>query len=53
VKVDIQRCDRYPETTYALKRITVLELRRKYAQFFGENTTSRYKEFLIRGIVRL
>jgi hypothetical protein len=35
----------------ALKRMTVPELRRKYAQVFGENTTSRHKEYLIRRIV--
>ena len=35
----------------ALKRMTVPELRRKYAQVFGEDTTSRHKEFLIRLIV--
>lgn len=35
----------------ALKRMTVPELRRKYAQVFGEDTTSRHKEFLIRRIV--
>jgi Protein of unknown function (DUF2924) len=31
--------------------MTVPELRRKYAQVFGENTTSRHKEFLIRRII--
>ncbi|HOX26974.1 MAG TPA: DUF2924 domain-containing protein [Candidatus Krumholzibacteria bacterium] len=35
----------------ALKRMTVSELRRKYAAIFGEDTTSRHKEFLIRRIV--
>jgi len=35
----------------ALKRMTVPELRRKYAKVFGEDTTSRHKEFLIRRIV--
>ncbi|HRZ56219.1 MAG: DUF2924 domain-containing protein [Candidatus Latescibacteria bacterium] len=35
----------------ALKRMTVPELRRKYAVAFGETTTSRHKEFLIRRIV--
>ncbi len=35
----------------ALKRMTVPELRRKYAQVFGEDTTSRHKEYLIRRIV--
>lgn len=34
-----------------LKRMTVPELRRKYAQVFGEDTTSRHKEYLIRRIV--
>lgn len=35
----------------ALKRMTVPDLRRKYAEAFGEGTTSRHKEFLIRRIV--
>jgi hypothetical protein len=35
----------------ALKRMTVPELRRKYAHVFGEDTTSRHKEYLIRRIV--
>ena len=35
----------------ALKRMTIPELRRKYAQVFGEDTTSRHKEYLIRRIV--
>ncbi len=35
----------------ALKRMTVPELRRKYTQVFGEDTTSRHKEYLIRRIV--
>jgi hypothetical protein len=35
----------------ALKRMTVPELRRRYAQVFGEDTTSRHKEYLIRRIV--
>ncbi len=35
----------------ALKRMTVPELRRKYAEVFGEDTASRHKEFLIRRIV--
>jgi hypothetical protein len=35
----------------ALGRMTVPELRRKYAQVFSEDTTSRHKEFLIRRIV--
>ena len=34
----------------ALKRMTVVDLRRKYAEAFGESTTSRHKEFLIRRI---
>lgn len=34
----------------ALKRMTVVELRRKYAEVFGEITTSRHKDFLIRRI---
>ena len=29
----------------ALKRMTVPELRRKYAHVFGEDTTSRHKEY--------
>jgi hypothetical protein len=35
----------------ALKRMTVPDLRRKYAEAFGESTTSRHKEFLIRRII--
>jgi len=35
----------------ALKRMTVSELRRKYAQVFGEDTASRHRDFLIRRIV--
>ena len=35
----------------ALGRMTVPELRRKYAQVFGEDTTSRHKQFLIRRII--
>lgn len=35
----------------ALGRMTVPELRRKYAEVFGEDTTSRHKEFLIRRII--
>ncbi len=35
----------------ALKRMTVPELRRRYAEAFGETTTSRHKEFLIRRII--
>jgi hypothetical protein len=35
----------------ALKKMTVPDLRRKYAEAFGESTTSRHKEFLIRRII--
>ena len=35
----------------ALKRMTVADLRRRYAEAFGESTTSRHKQFLIRRIV--
>jgi len=35
----------------ALKRLTVPDLRRKYAEAFGESTKSRHKEFLIRRII--
>ena len=35
----------------ALQRMTVVDLRRKYAEVFGENTSSRHKQFLIRRIV--
>jgi len=35
----------------ALRHMTVPELRRKYAQVFGEGTASRHKEFLIRRII--
>jgi hypothetical protein len=35
----------------ALKRMTVPELRQRYAEAFGETTTSRHKEFLIRRII--
>lgn len=35
----------------ALKRMTVPELRKRYAEAFGEGTTSRHKEFLVRRIV--
>jgi len=35
----------------ALRRMTVPDLRRKYAEAFGESTTSRHKQFLIRRIV--
>jgi hypothetical protein len=34
----------------ALKTKEVVDLRRKYAEVFGESTTSRHKEFLIRRI---
>jgi len=34
-----------------LRRMTVPELRLRYAEVFGENTRSRHKEFLIRRIV--
>jgi hypothetical protein len=35
----------------ALKRMTLGDLQRKYAETFGERTTSRHKGFLIRRIV--
>jgi hypothetical protein len=35
----------------ALKRLTVPELRQRYAESFGETTRSRHKEFLIRRII--
>jgi hypothetical protein len=35
----------------ALERMTVPELRRKCAEVFGEGTSSRHKQFLIRRIV--
>ena len=35
----------------ALKRLTVRELRARYAEVFGEATTSRHKDFLIRRIL--
>jgi len=35
----------------ALKRMTVGELRIRYAEVFGESTTSRHKQFLIRRIL--
>jgi len=35
----------------ALKRMTVADLRRKYAEVFGESTTSRHRQFLIRRIL--
>jgi len=34
----------------AMQRMTVAELRRKYAEVFGEETTSRHKKHLIRRI---
>ena len=34
-----------------LKRMTVPDLRRKYAEVFGESTRSRHKQFLVRRIV--
>ncbi len=37
--------------TAALKRMTVANLRQRYAEVFGENTTSRHKQFLIRRIL--
>ncbi len=35
----------------ALQRMMVVDLRRKYAEVFGETSTSRHKEFLIRRIM--
>jgi hypothetical protein len=35
----------------ALKKMTVVDLRRKYAEVFGESTTSRHRQFLIRRIL--
>ena len=35
----------------ALERMTLPDLRRKYAEAFGESTTSRHKPFLIRRII--
>ena len=35
----------------ALRRMTVPDLRRRYAEVFGESITSRHKQFLIRRIV--
>ncbi len=35
----------------ALQRMTVPDLRRKYTETFGEGTTSRHKQFLIRRII--
>ena len=34
-----------------LKKMTVMDLRRKYSEVFGESTKSRHKEFLIRRII--
>ena len=34
-----------------LKRMTVPDLRREYAEVFGESTRSRHKQFLIRRII--
>ena len=35
----------------SLRRLTVANLRHKYAEVFGESTTSRHKQFLIRRIL--
>ena len=35
----------------ALRKMTVPDLRRKYADTFGESTTSRHKQFLMRRIL--
>lgn len=35
----------------ALQKLTVVDLRRRYAEAFGETTTSRHKRFLIRRIL--
>ena len=35
----------------AMRKMTVSELRMKYAEAFGESTKSRHKEFLIRHII--
>jgi len=35
----------------ALRKMTLADLQRKYAETFGESTTSRHKEFIIRRIV--
>jgi len=35
----------------ALRRMTVPNLRQRYAEAFGESTTSRHKEFLVRRII--
>jgi hypothetical protein len=35
----------------ALKRMTLADLRRKYAEAFGESTRSRHKQFLVRRII--
>ena len=34
----------------AMKRMTVADLRRRYAEVFGESTTSRHKQFLVRRV---
>lgn len=33
-----------------LERMTLPDVRRKYAEVFGERTTSRHKQFLVRRI---
>jgi hypothetical protein len=35
----------------SLKRMTLADLRRKYAEAFGESTTCRHKQFLVRRII--
>jgi hypothetical protein len=35
----------------ALRKMTIVEFRQKYPEAFGENTTSRHKQFLIRRIL--
>jgi len=35
----------------ALRRMTVPDLRKRYAEAFGESTRSRHKEFLVRRII--
>ncbi len=35
----------------ALKRMTVVDLRRRYAEVFGESTGSRHKQFMMRRIL--
>ena len=39
------------EETTALSRLTVPDLRRRYAEVFGESTKSRHKQFLVRRII--